>query len=104
MNEFGRLGDGSTSDHNEPMLVSGGLTWVSLTSGSQHTCGVTTAGEAYCWGLGSYGRLGTGSTTNHHTPALVSDELTWVSVSPGRDHTCGVTAVGMAYYWGIPRM
>jgi len=101
-NGDGQLGDGTTTDRSIPTLVSGGLTWASLSggSGTYHTCGVTTAGDAYCWGLGSYGRLGTGSTTNHHTPALVSGGLTWGSISPGRDHTCGVTTGGDAYCWG----
>ncbi len=44
-------GDGSTTTARiEPLAVSGRLTFQSLSADSTHSCGVTTAGAAYCWG------------------------------------------------------
>ena len=45
----------------EPSAVTGGHTFQSLSAGTQHMCGVSTDGVAYCWGLGSEGQLGDGS-------------------------------------------
>jgi alpha-tubulin suppressor-like RCC1 family protein len=36
-----------------------------------HTCALTTAGKAYCWGAGSFGQLGNGGITNQLTPVAV---------------------------------
>ena len=38
--------------------------------GATH-CGVTTLGDAYCWGFNSDGQLGDGSTTDRLTPVRV---------------------------------
>jgi alpha-tubulin suppressor-like RCC1 family protein len=98
----GKLGDGSTSPHNQPfpLLVSGGLTFSTVDAGFFHTCGVTTGGQAYCWGRGDQGRLGHGSTDTKSVPTLVSGGLTFATVSAGAYYTCGLTTTGAAYCWG----
>jgi alpha-tubulin suppressor-like RCC1 family protein len=69
-------------------------------SGRKHTCGVTTAAKAYCWGTAWSGELGDGTTTFSSVPVPVSGNLDFISVSPGLDHTCGVTTTAKAYCWG----
>lgn len=45
----------------DPTAVLGGLSFGSISANTQHVCGLTTDGVAYCWGLGSNGQLGDGS-------------------------------------------
>jgi alpha-tubulin suppressor-like RCC1 family protein len=97
----GRLGIGL--DFVAPLVptsVAGDLTFTSISAGVSHTCGVTNAGLAYCWGDGTYGRLGNGSTANRLTPTPVSGDLSFVSISAGYFHSCGITTAGHAYCWG----
>ncbi|TMQ08144.1 MAG: hypothetical protein E6J91_33910 [Deltaproteobacteria bacterium] len=82
------------------MAVLGGLTFVSVSAGAHHTCGVTNSGAAYCWGDDSAGQLGDGDSTSHLSPVAVQGGLTFASVSAGFDHTCGLTTGGVAYCWG----
>ena len=105
-NSFGQIGDGtsgSAANRTAPALVAGGKTWKSLSAGSLHTCGVTTDGNAYCWGDNFYGQLGTGSSgdaAGTATSGPVSGNLSWVSVSASGYQTCGLTLAGKAYCWG----
>lgn len=43
-NEFGQLGDGTTTDRPTPTAVLGGLTFKEVSAGGSHACGLTTAG------------------------------------------------------------
>jgi alpha-tubulin suppressor-like RCC1 family protein len=80
--------------------VSGGLIFATLSAGNRHTCGVTNAGAAYCWGDNSNGNLGNGTNFPASVPVAVSGGLTFSTISAGRFHTCGVTTGGLAYCWG----
>jgi len=80
--------------------VTTALRWASLTAGVGRTCGVTQAGEAYCWGRNDYGQLGTGSTTPASIPMAVSGGLSFSALATGGNHTCGLTMSGAAYCWG----
>ena len=71
-----------------------------ITAGGDHTCALTNAGAAYCWGSNSYGRLGNGSETNSLTAVAVSGGLTFTTIAAGSTHTCALTNAGDAYCWG----
>src|SRR5690606_3053321 len=76
-----------------------------LTTGSAHTCALTLAGKAYCWGDGDSGRLGNGATDNQAKPLAVLDPeggpVRYVSIVAGRAHTCALSTEGKAYCWGF---
>lgn len=99
----GQLGNGAPlANSTVPVAVNGGRTFLTLSSGYHHSCGVTTSGAAYCWGQGFLGRLGNGSLDLEavHEPVAVGGGLTFASISAGAEHTCGVTDTGKAYCWG----
>jgi alpha-tubulin suppressor-like RCC1 family protein len=111
MNAFGQLGQGGlegpescTGDQacaTVPQPIAGGLTLASVSAGAWHTCGLTTADAAYCWGFQLVGELGTGAAGNNPTPGAVTGDLTFARVSAGQYHTCGHTAAGAGYCWGL---
>jgi alpha-tubulin suppressor-like RCC1 family protein len=92
----GLLGSGS----NAPVEVAGAITLAVLSAGGGHTCAVTPAGAAYCWGGNDFGQLGDGSATASSTPVPVAGGLTFATVRAGYRHTCAVTTFGAAYCWG----
>lgn len=58
-NVNGELGAGSHV-HSTPAFspVSGGLYFTQMVAGRDHTCGLTAAGVAWCWGSNRFGQLG----------------------------------------------
>lgn len=104
-NGLGQLGDGSTKNSALPVQVHmpSGVTFTALAAGTLHTCALTDAGAAYCWGTNNNGQLGDGSTNQSEVPIAVSlpDGVTLSSLSAGAYHTCGLTDAGAAYCWGL---
>jgi alpha-tubulin suppressor-like RCC1 family protein len=99
----GQLGDGpavADSYRPSPAPVAGGLRFSTISAGVWHTCGVTTAGAAYCWGDNFFGQLGDGTRVRRETPGRVAGGLVFVAITAGSFHTCGVTTSGAAYCWG----
>ncbi len=100
-NGSGQLGIGATGRRESPTAVFGEHSFVSLTAGDSHTCGLTASGAAYCWGYNRDGELGDGTTINHDRPEPVwGGRRSFVSLTAGVYHTCGLTASGAAYCWG----
>lgn len=76
------------------------LTFTSVSAGFRHSCGVTTADRAYCWGLNGRGQLGDGTTTDRLMPVAVHTDLLFAEIDAGSQYTCAVTAAGDGYCWG----
>jgi alpha-tubulin suppressor-like RCC1 family protein len=110
-NEFGQLGSSAPTEtcggdtfacSSVPVPVDGGLSFVALSGGLTHSCGIDDQGDAYCWGRGTEGQLGDGKLTDSAVPVAVAGGLTFTSISASRADlsTCAVTAAGAAWCWG----
>jgi alpha-tubulin suppressor-like RCC1 family protein len=107
LNEWGQLGDGTTSPHLVPAEVSGlssGI--VAVSAGFRHVCAISIAGGIKCWGDNSVGQLGDGTVNGQNVPVDVTGLTTGaVAVSASDDsngfsHTCALTTQGGVKCWG----
>lgn len=94
-NTYGALGDGTNTDSNRPVPVSGGIRFSEVRGGSGSTCGIDLSGGAYCWGVNQYGKLGDGSTTHRSVPAPVlnpdgTGQLLLAGLALGESFTIGI--------------
>ena len=105
-NTFGQLGDNSTTNRLTPVnafnlgsLFNGA---VAISAGAGHTCALTTAGGATCWGSNFWGQVGDNFTTNNRLkPAGVTGlDSGVVAISAGGSHTCTLTTAGGVKCWG----
>ncbi|HZI77418.1 MAG TPA: hypothetical protein VFD73_25920 [Gemmatimonadales bacterium] len=111
-NGEGELGTGenSPSFQKTPTAISGGRSWRQVVAGWVHTCGVTNANIAFCWGSNGFGQNGNGTTTGSRTPVRVSGTLAFSAVTTGPgpqldavyfgSHSCGITTTNRVYCWG----
>ena len=97
----GELGDGTGINSTTPVTVSGGLIMQSISSWLFHTCGLTTANDAFCWGNNIDGQLGDGTNTDGFTPVAVIGGLKFAVIDPGHFHTCAVDTLSQAFCWGF---
>ncbi len=93
----GQLGDASKSDRPSPVASASGQTLSDISAGGNHTCALSTSGEALCWGENRSGQLGDGSRTDRNKPVSAGGGFT--SVSAGEGYSCGI-AHGEAVCWG----
>jgi len=115
-NNYGQVGDGSTSDRNEPVLVKSGTGLLqsgpatALATGREHTCVLVaqTAGprsgfnEVMCWGFQTALGRGSASTGTNTYPGLLNplpaSGATDIDTNSGS--TCIVLTSGQLNCWG----
>lgn len=102
-NDFGFLGDGTTTTQNTPVAVSGLSSGVvAMDGGEGTTCALLNTGGVKCWGWNLYGTIGDGTTTNRLTPVDVSGLTSGASqLTVGQRHACVLLASGAAKCWGL---
>jgi alpha-tubulin suppressor-like RCC1 family protein len=104
-NEYGQLGDGTTTHSSTPVAVAGITAALAVAAGHHHTCALLADGTVGCWGKNEFGQLGNGATCEAppcKTPlaVAVSGISTAVAVSPGAYHTCALLADSTVRCWG----
>ena len=90
--------DPATSRRSVPALTA-------ITRGTEHACGLTPTGRAFCWGSNRLGQLGDDGQLASRTPdgpvVAVDTRESFVVISAGANHTCALTRDGAAFCWGL---
>jgi alpha-tubulin suppressor-like RCC1 family protein len=74
---------------------------VSVSGTFSHTCALTAADTALCWGDDNEGQLGTGVLgARSLAPTAVAGDLSFRALSAGRGFTCAIGSDGTPYCWG----
>lgn len=66
-----------------------------------HTCGLTEAGTALCWGNGRVGQLGIGETPHASGPVSPAGDVAFVELHASAGYTCGIDADAVVHCWGL---
>jgi alpha-tubulin suppressor-like RCC1 family protein len=101
-NASGQLGDGTTTDRAQPVVVPGLGKVAAVATGLSHTCAMA-AGGVHCWGSNSQGQIGDGTsdaTTPVLQPTLVQIVIDPVAIDAGAQHTCIARLGGQVLCWG----
>lgn len=99
-NDKGQLGDGTTTQQNNPVNVLNlPANVVGVAPGGGHTCALTTAGAVHCWGYNNEGQLGVGTTVDNKLPGSPAVIAGATQVVAGENHTCALINGGVKC-WG----
>ena len=100
-NDSGQLGNGTITDSNTPVDVTGVAGATALTAGAAHTCAVVAGGAIKCWGSNFNGQLGNGTGNNSNTGGNVLPDVSGATaVAAGTFHTCALLTGGAIKCWG----
>ena len=99
INDFGKLGDGTTTNRHAPVKIMNDVVAVSV--GGLHTKAIRADGSLWAWGRNVFGHLGDGTVTDRHTPVKIMDEV--ISLSVGVVHTVAIREDGSLWIWGASK-
>lgn len=100
-NEWGQLGDGTTTTRLTPVTVNMGGPVVAIAAGTSHTLALLADGTVKACGLNSYGQLGDGTSSNRLTPVTVINLGGPVTaIASGSYHSVALLADGTLRAWG----
>src|SRR5690606_33963185 len=113
-NDYGQLGIGSTggADLLRPSTpldttgITGDKSFIKITAGEDHTCGLTADGMGYCWGRNNFFQIGDNSSTTRPSPTaldttrLPAGQKRIIDIDTFTTHSCLINSAGKIFCWG----
>ena len=100
-NQFGQLGNGTTTSSSSPAQVGSLTNWSSVTGGLYFALAVKNDGTLWAWGRNSQGELGTSNQTYYSSPVQVGALTNWAKVVASESNwTLALKTDGTLWAWG----
>jgi alpha-tubulin suppressor-like RCC1 family protein len=102
-NNFGHLGDNTSTNKSSPVqTISGGANWTVVEGGRSSTAAIKTDGTLWNWGRNNYGQLGDNTVTTRSSPVqTIAVGTNWKLVSAGLYYSAAIKTDGTLWTWGF---
>jgi alpha-tubulin suppressor-like RCC1 family protein len=71
LNDYGQLGNGTTTNRSAPVQIGMETSWTAISAGGGHTLALKTGVDLWAWGDNESGQLGDGTTIERSIPVKV---------------------------------
>jgi len=104
-NNYGQLGDGTTTDRSSPVQVPGLTGVAAIEAGSDYSMALKSDGTLVTWGRNNRGQLGDGTTTQRVSPVQVMASAgvpleDVAAIAAGGTHAVVLKSDGTVWSWG----
>lgn len=100
-NITGALGTCRTAFHTStfPRMISGNVRWKKISAEYSNACGISFAGQLYCWGSNSNG-VNAVPLVATNVPYRISANNDWYEIAATERFGCGLREGGRMFCWG----
>jgi alpha-tubulin suppressor-like RCC1 family protein len=99
-NQFGQLGDGTTTDRYTPVEAVVLTNIASVAAGAYHSLALRNDGKVWSWGKNDHGQLGDGTLFESHVPKQINGLSNIISIVAGFDYSLALKNDGTVWAWG----
>jgi alpha-tubulin suppressor-like RCC1 family protein len=99
-NNYGQLGNGTTTNSDVPVPVSNITTATAVVGSTYSFCARLSTSHVDCWGFGFYGQLGDGTTTSSEVPVAVDTITNAAVLVSGYYGFCALLSTSHVDCWG----
>jgi hypothetical protein len=99
-NNYGQLGNGTYSNSNVPVQVSGLTGVTAIAWGWWHSLALKNDGTVWAWGYNKQGQLGDGTKTDSNVPVQVSGLTGVTAIAGSWKHSLALKNDGTVWAWG----
>ena len=100
VNDFGKLGTGTTTSSSIPIQI-GTSTWKMVKAGGNHSLGIKSDGTLWAWGGNEKATLGDGTLVDKLVPTQIGTATNWKMVNCNLSRSIAIKEDGTLWVWGF---